>query len=90
MEVVRISTRNLSAAAIRRVLHRPAPSADAAAGVLGGHVGGGFAAEQELRHRLERSPVLRLGKAVANRVLDRTGLGETITAVLRRPADRRR
>jgi hypothetical protein len=77
----RIRSRTLSAAALRALLRRPEPTAGA--DVSGSHVSAGFAAEQDLRHRLESSAVLRAGKATVNGALSIVGLGETLVAELR-------
>jgi 2-polyprenyl-3-methyl-5-hydroxy-6-metoxy-1,4-benzoquinol methylase len=87
LEVVALRTKNLSAAALRRIARRR-PPVDMG---LGGHVGEGFAAEQELRHRVESSALLRAAKAAANGVFSFSGTGETIALLLRKGAieDRR-
>ena len=82
LEVVGIGSRNISAAALRKLARRRAP---AVAGGPGAHVGTEFAAEQELRHRLERSTLRRAAKSLANAALSATGTGETLVVLLRRP-----
>lgn len=66
---VRVETRNLSAAAIRRLLRRPTP--------VGAEVPGH---EQDLRAHVEGSPALRAVKRIVNVGLRATGLGETLAA----------
>lgn len=78
---VSIFTKNLSVAAVQRLVgRRPAPTTPSTPGA---RIGEGFAQEQALRHQLESSRLLRAGKATANAVLRLTGLGETIVAVFR-------
>lgn len=84
LDVRRITTRNLSAAAINKLRRRrvssmapPPPGTE--------HVGAGFGEEQRLRNSIESSPVLRTVKRAVNGILAATGTGETITAWLSKP-----
>lgn len=77
-----IKSRTLSAAALRALLRRDHP-AQVAAGAPGSLIGAEFAAEQQLRHRLESRPTLRAVKAATNVALSTTSLGETLVAELR-------
>lgn len=76
-----VQTKNISAAALKRILHRSAPLTATSSELCSG----ASAEDQALRVALERRRVLRVGKMVANKALRLTGLGETIVAVLRRP-----
>lgn len=75
---VEVATRNLSAAAVRRLMPLLPSGAElpAAAYVPGEQ----FAREQELRHSVERSRLLRAAKAAVNAGLRASGLGEVIGA----------
>jgi 2-polyprenyl-3-methyl-5-hydroxy-6-metoxy-1,4-benzoquinol methylase len=87
LDPVEVGTRNLSGAAMRRVVGRVplATSIPKAASVPGE----GYAEEQRFRHRVEASPHLRLAKAAANVALRVTGTGEVLAATFRKVGHRR-
>lgn len=81
LDIVSLQTRNISAAALRRLdprlwgvrrerSHRVTTSPEP---------------ERMLRQRIDASPALRLTKSVANGLLAATGLGEAMFVILRRP-----
>lgn len=73
LETIELNTRNVSGAALRRLLGQRQARAD-------------HQAETALRQAVEVSPVLRTAKALANGVLGLASWGSAMTALCRRPA----
>lgn len=80
LDVVDLETRNISAAALRRLMPfvRAAPAVD-----VGAHIDGEFGCDQDLRHAIERSRGLRIARQAANGVLGMTRMGEAMAVTLR-------
>jgi hypothetical protein len=84
-----VRTKNLSAAAVRRLTRRQLETEGAPETLHKfEETMPEFAGEQALRHRIESSPLLRAGKASLNIVLRATGAGEQMEALFSKGAER--
>jgi SAM-dependent methyltransferase len=82
---VSLSSRTVSAAALRALVRRPRPAPASDPGTPPGAdaISADFADEQRFRHRIESQRLLRSAKSVLNTALSVTRLGETLVAELR-------